>query len=406
VVTERLLGDRHEETVDAVCAEVFARHPVYAGLRDGDGYRRAVSRLVRLHGATVGERRRMTSAEAVTLHVIGAQRAREGVPEDDMVGSVRAAMAAGWRQCVDLLAEACETPTVMADALKELYERHVAFGEDVQAGLCSGFRSEADQRLPSHVRTQAAVVDRLLEGACTDDELYEHARQYGVPLPSPLVPLVVTGPVDAGVLRAAAGKVARAIPGTVEGPTRTAGPVVHVVLVATAVEDDRRSTLLGRVHEVAKAEGAAVVVGSPAACPSSFEAAYRRVEADLGCARAARPRGGAVDSDELAFYALLARARPEERADFCTQVLGRLLTPVNEELLGSIEVLVSTKWNVAAASRAMGVHQQTMRYRVRSIGKLTGRNPSDPHDRLLLDVAVRIYRGWLAELSDEARTGV
>jgi hypothetical protein len=402
VVTERLLGDRHDETVDAVCAAVFARFPVYAGLRDGAGYRRAVSKLVQLHCATVAGRRRLTPTEIVTLHVIGAQRAREGVPEDDMVGSVRAAMAAGWGRVVDLLAETCETPSAMADVLKELYELHTAFGEEVQAGLCSGFRSEVDQRLPSHVRAQAAVVDRLLEGTGTDDELYAHARQYGVPLPMPLAPLLVTGIADPVELRKAANRVAGTAPETIEGVARTTGTPAHVVLVATEAEADARPMLLERVRLAAEQDDVVVVAGRPAEQPSSFEPAYRQAEADLSCARRARPRGGVVDVEELALYGLLARASPEDRVDFCTRVLGGLLTPVNEELLASIEALARTRWVATTAARAVGVHEQTMRYRLRRIGELSGRKPSDPVDRLLLDVAMRIYRGWLTALADEA----
>lgn len=407
VVTSRLLGDEHEAVLDGICAAVFDQRPVYAGLRDQAGFRHGISRLVHLHCATVVERRRLTATEVVILHLIGAQRAREGIPEEEMVGTVKAAMTAGWSHFVDLLAEACTTPAAMRAALKEVYARNVAFGDDVQAGLRTGFRSEVEQRLPSHIRTQSAVVDRLTEGSWTDDELFAHAREYGVPLLVPLGPLLVTGPADMGSLRQAASEVAESVSGVVEGPARTAGTVPHVVLVANEADAEHRPGMLERAREAALAAGAVVVVSRPADRPSSFEPAYRLAEADLAFARAARPRGGLVECDELILYRMLDSAAPEERADFCVRVLGRLPgLPVDKrtELVETAEVLLSVGWNARAASEAMGVHYQTMRYRQRRLQEATGRNLADHVDRLLLELAIRIHRGWLTALADTAPT--
>lgn len=403
-VTMRLLGDRHEVVVERICSEVFEKRPVYAGLRDKAGFRRGVSKLVQLHCVTTVERRRLTPPEVVTLHVIGAQRAREGVPEDEMVGTVRAAMVAGWGQFVDLLAEVCPTSADMKTALKEVYGRNADFGDDVQAGLCSGFRSELEQRLPSHVRAQSAVVDRLVDGSWTDEELFAHAREHGVPLLPPLGPLLVTGPTDMATLRKAASEVAASVPSIVEGPTRTTGTVAHVVLVANQATVERRSKVLSDVREAASRLGAVVVVSPPSERPSSFGVAYGLAEAGLPFARSARPRGGLVLCDELALYRLLDSAGPEERTDFCGRVLGNLSSlPADKraELVDTAEVLISVGWNATAACEVIGVHYQTMRYRVRRLREVTGRNPSDSVDRVLLELAVRIYRGWLVALSDD-----
>lgn len=108
-----------------------------------------------------------------------------------------------------------------------------------------------------------------------------------------------------------------------------------------------------------------------------------------------------MDCDELALYRLLDSARPEERADFCVRVLGHLPTlPADKrnEFVDTAEVLVSMGWNASAAGQAMRVHYQTMRYRLRKLREVTGRNLSDPVDRLLLEVAIRIYPG-LAQLA-------
>ena len=52
----------------------------------------------------------------------------------------------------------------------------------------------------------------------------------------------------------------------------------------------------------------------------------------------------------------------------------------------TLEAFVSTGSATAAAS-ALGLHPQTIRYRIRTITQLTGRDLRDPWDRFVLEVA-------------------
>jgi hypothetical protein len=401
-VTERLLGDRHQAVVDAIASEVFDRHPVYAGLRDKAGFRRGVAKLVELHCATVAGHRRLTAAELVSLHVIGAQRAREGIPEEDMVGTVDSAVTIGWDQFVDVLTEVCPDPDEIGGIVKEVFRRTAVFVDDVQGGLCSGYRSENEQRLPSHVRVQATVVDRLLDGSWTDDALYQYARECGVVLLPPMRPILVTGRADIGRLREAATAVAGAGADIIEGPVRTAESLPHAVLVSNGA-DEAPQNAISLMKKLSADRDVVVLVGGLADSPAGMPTAYRVAEDHLRLAPLARPTGGAVGCDELALYRLLDTATPEERADFCIRVLGdlrKLSRDKRSELLETCEALIAERWNTRAASRALGVHYQTMRYRLRRVQEVTGRDLSIALDRLLLEVAVRVYRGWLAPLSD------
>lgn len=400
-LTQRVLH-QHDAVVEAICNEVYQRRPVYASMRDKAGFKRGVSKLLKVHCATLSERRRPTTAEMVTLHVIGAQRAREGVPEEEMLASVEDALTAGWAQLVGALTDLGIPAERMKSALVDLYRLHVAFGDDLRAGLRAGFRCEVEQGIPSHVRAQSAVVDRLIDGSWTEDELFAHAREHGVSLLPPLAPLLVGGHDDVRILRGWAAAIVAGTPSVIEGTARSVETVPHVVLVANRATDSDWRHVLQRVGTVASQEGAILIASRPCDGVSKFAESYRLVAADLRFAAAARPRGGLVDGDELAMYRLVGSADPEDRVDFCVRVLGKLhALPAEKraELVDTAETLVSVGWNATAASALIGVHYQTMRYRLRRLRETTGRDPSNAVDRLLLEMAIRIYRGWLLPIA-------
>lgn len=92
-----------------------------------------------------------------------------------------------------------------------------------------------------------------------------------------------------------------------------------------------------------------------------------------------------VDGDAQVL-SLLAASADADRGVVARSVLGDLVRPGQEHLLAGLDALLATG-GAAAAAAALGVHPQTMRYRARRISAVTGRDPRQPWDRFVLQVA-------------------
>jgi DNA-binding PucR family transcriptional regulator len=61
----------------------------------------------------------------------------------------------------------------------------------------------------------------------------------------------------------------------------------------------------------------------------------------------------------------------------------------NPELLATAEALANHT-GIESASRALYVHANTIRYRVRRIAELTGYSPTEPREAFVLNIAIRL----------------
>lgn len=404
-VTRRLTGDDHHSMVDDVCGAVFGEHPAYDGMRDKADFRTAVSRMIRLFCETAVARRRLAPGELTTFHVAGAQWARQGIEESEMGAGMRTAVRAGWLYVTRMLADHCASAQEMQVVTALLFEQQDDFARDVERALRVGYRTELDQRLPSGLRAQATVVDHLAAGDWSDEELYEDARDRGVPVLAPLAVLVVAGPptIEVAVLRAAATDLAGRLPRAVEGPLRMQGSP-HVVVLLNEADRHEAGELREVAFEVARIHGVTLVVAGPVDRPTGFRSAYETARADLAFVPTARPQGGLVGTDELRLYALLSTVSPDARAEFARDVLGGLtkLAPAKRgELLGTFDTWLLVDGDVVRVGELLrGVSTQTVRYRLRQVEKLTGKSLKAPTDSLLLQLAIRIHRAWAEPLGD------
>jgi DNA-binding PucR family transcriptional regulator len=68
------------------------------------------------------------------------------------------------------------------------------------------------------------------------------------------------------------------------------------------------------------------------------------------------------------------------------------LATAGGDLLRTVEVYLEGGGALEACARALFVHPNTVRYRLRRVSELTGRAPTDPRDALVLRVAVMAAR--------------
>ena len=350
------------------------------------------------------ENRRLDAQEIVALQVIGAQRARQGLSRDGLTAAVEAAMRIGYRRLVDAALEVPATTEVAIRGMALLSLRLFDFVQDATAALLGGYVNEEAQRVTSRVREQAALVDRLLEASWADeDEIQSHAKELGIVIDPPCALLLVTDGAapEPGRLRGAATRLAAAVADAVEGPTRST-PVPHVIVFVPDAARGTWSDLVSTADEVGGRDDLYVACVEPVLQLRALYAAYRRAQRDLVYVAAARSGHGAVALKEVRAYRILACAPVEDRLDFVQQTLGPIFELSDTkavELLDTVEALYDNRGHVGTVAAELGIHEKTVRYRLRRVQDLTGLSVDVPGDRLQLDMAVRLRRLAMAEVT-------
>ena len=93
-----------------------------------------------------------------------------------------------------------------------------------------------------------------------------------------------------------------------------------------------------------------------------------------------------------AFRLLLEVQSPEALSRFVTELLGPLLQYAQSRdtpLLETLEALSAARWIRRAAARNLGIHINSMTYRVERIEALTGLQLDDPETRVAISIALR-----------------
>lgn len=155
--------------------------------------------------------------------------------------------------------------------------------------------------------------------------------------------------------------------------------------------------LIERLEEIAAGLPEALAVGVSNVCTGADACVAGFAEARQA-ARALpvlRPRGRHLRYDELGVYKYLLRVPPGERvrdshAD-ALRVLAEHDARRNAQLLQTLEEFLRQRGHVGATARALYVHPNTLRQRLRRIEELTGLDARDA-DWLLLEVALKLQR--------------
>jgi len=258
------------------------------------------------------------------------------------------------------------------------------FSREIAFASARVYASAAESRGAWDARLEALVIDNLVRGVSTDGS-------------DPLSQLAALGWTSGGPVTAVAG----AAPETSTDETLAA---VHrearrLRLDAIAgVHGDRLVVVLGGIDDPLRAAGAlltAFAAGPVVVAPRAEDvsAASRVAQAALAGLRAVAGWPGAprpVSSDALLpERALLGDA--DARAALVENVYLPL-TKSGDVLIDTISAFLATGGALEATARALFVHANTVRYRLRRIGEVTGEVPSDARGAYTLQVALTLGR--------------
>jgi DNA-binding PucR family transcriptional regulator len=311
----------------------------------------------------------------VTTDVFGTapRELTRAITLEQTVEMVRVAIDVVEEAVTDLVDES-DGPTVREAVLR--YSREVAFAAAEVYARAAEARGAWDARL------EALVVDSLLRGE-TDEEVRSRAAALGWSAHSGVTAIV--GRTPSGETEP-----------VVAALRRTARQAGYDVL--TGVQGDRLVAVLGGVTDPQQAAesvaghfGPGPVIAGPlvpdlAAAAASTRAAVSGLRAAAAWPDAPRP----VAADALLPERALSGDGHARRA-----LVVDVFEPIARTGPVVIETLAAYLENgssVEAAARALFVHPNTVRYRLRRVVEVSGLTPTDPRDAYTLRLALTLGR--------------
>jgi sugar diacid utilization regulator/GAF domain-containing protein len=151
--------------------------------------------------------------------------------------------------------------------------------------------------------------------------------------------------------------------------------------------------ILAGAAPVMKPGSASVGIGNLANSVGELARSHLEARQALRLTRRAGGRGRVASYRSLgAFRLLLEVQSPEALRRFVDELLGTLLKYAQSRdtpLLETLEALSAARWIRRAAARNLGIHINSMSYRVERIQALTGLQLDDPETRVAISIALR-----------------
>ncbi|MBF5082323.1 CdaR family transcriptional regulator [Quadrisphaera sp. INWT6] len=268
-----------------------------------------------------------------------------------------------------------------------LVEAVLRYSRDVAFSAAEVYARAAEARGAWDARLEALVVDALVRGEA-DDDLATRVAALGWPLDAPVAVLVGERPPGSS-------------DAVVAGLRRAAQAVADDVLVG--LRGERALVVLGAAGEggpLRAAEALAprlgpgpVVVGPVVAGLSAAGRSARTALVAMTAARAWPEAPRPVSADDLLPERVLAGDAGARRAlaDRVHAPLAAAAPALGETLRAHL----ASGRSLEATARALFVHPNTVRYRLRRVAEVTGWDPSVPREAFVLQVALAV--GALAE---------
>jgi purine catabolism regulator len=174
-----------------------------------------------------------------------------------------------------------------------------------------------------------------------------------------------------------------------------AGFATELVAVVGAADAE---AIAGRVHaDMTASAGRAYSVGvsQAGAGPLDIPRLYEEARVALQVGQRLSGSSAVTNFAGLGLYRLLSNVSQAELRAFVQDTLGPVLElpePARSDLLKSLAVLSSTRFNVAESARILHYHYNTMRYRVTKLERMLGAFAGDAAAALRIGVALQVLR--------------
>lgn len=267
--------------------------------------------------------------------------------------------------------------------LRALTESVLRYGREIGFAAAAIYASAAESRGAWDSRLEALVVDAVVRGD-TGPQLLSRAAALNWDSDAPATVIVGTPPPEQNV------SVPLAIHNTAKSFDRSALSVVQGSVLVAIVSGPARPTEKFVGALLSHFADGPVVIGPTmpnlGSAHSSATEAMAGIEAVAGWPSAPRP----VHSLEL----LPERALNGDESAM-TALIESLVQPLAEggaTLSTTLEAYLDSGGSVESCARILYIHPNTVRYRLKKISEITGRDPTNPRDAYVLRVASTVGR--------------
>ncbi len=311
-------------------------------------------------------------------------------PMAGLLRAYRLGHAFAWEVTVAALTEMIEDKVEFAAAVGLLSAWLHAFADAIVLQVEEVYATERERWLRSSSALRAELIRSILDGAAVDPASASQRLGYELDRCHVCVIASVEESDPSGELLAAGEAAILGIAAAVDCPR----PLLHPLgLAATAGWIGSRDRLAGDRIAAAAGEAGAVriAIGEPADGLEGFRRSYREATEARRVAIPAADRGG--EPTRYADIALraLATADSDQARDFVRERLGPLLDPeqASARLAETLAAFLDEGGSPGRAAGRLGVHENTVRYRLRQIEDLLERpvGPGDLELRVALEIA-------------------
>jgi hypothetical protein len=379
-----LLEDLLPEAAARLFAGIQSEVPVYSGELEEElgtiaetGVQQALAQfMARLVDPEAVEdpRWRLTIAE------LGRSAQRSGRSLEDLLAAYRVGARVAWRE----IAQAGARAGVDPEELYRLAEELFLYIDQLSSASAEGFAAEQAQAAGERQRRRRALAALLLHDTPPDPAtIADAAHDAGWPVAREIAAVVLAG----------------------EDPERLAGRISPETLASSGdagiaillVPDPMAPGRLGAIRAAIAAdpEPGPAALGPTVTIEDCRRSADRATRALTLAREGILPADGLIVSDEH-LLTLLVHRDESLLADIATAALR----PLNEispkaraKLVETLRAYLDHEGRMDPAAHALGVHPQTVRYRVAQARELFGTALDDPEQRLMLSVALRRFPG-------------
>ena len=325
---------------------------------------------VELFFRSIKEMRGPSDEELEPFRESARARASEGLPLEDLLHAYRLGGRLGWQAIVE-----AATPDEH-EALLTAAELLMRYVDSVSAAVAQTYLDERQTLVSEEERRQRTLADALLTPEFEERELRALADRVGFRLEEEYRPFAL------------------ALPGAPAHPHAQLAASLRSRGVLALTEGDRVAGLAPAsvTESTLTQQGALLALGDP--LPRALLAAAlddMRLLVELGIRSG---QTGVATIDAFIPELLLARS-PRLAQRLANQVLGPLEEYAERrtsDLIETVEAFVECGHDRRATAERLHVHPNTLDYRLRRVGELTGLETGKPDHQVLLALALKQRR--------------
>jgi hypothetical protein len=371
-----IVPDLIEEMIAAIRAEIPAYdRPLQGGF--GERVRTAITASVERFLTLIAGEEHDPRAQSAIYVELGRREVRSARPLDTLLGAYRIGARMMWRG----FAAEGQAQGIEPDVLYRLAEALFAYVDELSHESADGFAEEQSLRDGARERERDRMLDLLMQKPPADAVVvHAQAARAEWVLPDSLAPVATPA------ARLPARQLEHRLP---DGSMAATFDGMTVALVPDLDAPGRAAELLRALNGKPAARGAVTASLESAEEIDRVVLAAALQQADV------LPKDGLIATEDHLVELILHRdpARSHSLADKALEPLDSLTPAAKQKLTETLEAWLDNACSTGETARALHVHMQTLRYRLRQLEEVFGPDRlKDGDHRLELQLALKVRR--------------